>query len=216
MVSFHPYGPFANQEAQSRAAYYSITGYPSHIVDGGHQKALGPINEDMINYSGVRQVHRLEMTLSKSVTSSVLSFNGTVTNLENTTFNGFMLVFIVENQLFDSGITWNFVFRDYGLNKSLSLDGLSTTAFSGTWNTPVTVNASKTQVIAAAFDTSELDTVTGRPYAVQSVCDGCGQTVAVPEYENTWLYMLPTVLIVTASPILLHRRPSSHNHHRKS
>jgi len=179
-VSFHSGDPYSNTEAENRFDHYSITGIPCHVYDGGYRGATGYIDENMINASGVRQIHRLEMSLSKSIAGSTLSFSGTVANPESHSFNGFMLVFITENQLIDPtyGITWNFVFRAYGLNRTLSLAPSVSTAFSGTWSIQSNVIPSNIQVIAAVYDTDTRDPTYGWPYAVQSVCDICSRSGA--------------------------------------
>ena len=186
-------------------------GYPTHVYDGGYQKATGYINEYKINASGMRQIHMLEMSLSKSIDGSTLSFSGSVTNLESDSFSGFVLVFITENQLSENGITWNFVFRDYGLNKTLTLAGLATDDFNGTWIIPYGVNAGNIQVVAAVYNTDARDPIYGWPYAVQSVCDVCGHSVAIPEFPNTWVCLF-VVTLISITIVLLSRKqkPSAH------
>ena len=180
-------------------------GYPTHVYDGGYQKATGYINEYKINASGMRQIHMLEMSLSKSIDGSTLSFSGSVTNLESDSFSGFMLVFVTENQLVDPSyptITWNFVFRDYGLNKTLSLAGLATDNFNGIWSIPGDVNADNIQVVAAVYNTDTRDPIYGCPYAVQSVCDVCGHSVAIPEFPSIWVLLLVFTLICMTAVLL--------------
>jgi hypothetical protein len=175
-VSFHIGDGFANSKAQSRFAYYSIGGTPSNVYDGGYQSDYY-FNEGKLNSSGVRSVHRIAMYLSKSIEVSTLSFTGNVTNLESYSFNGFILVFVIENGLIDPNypqITWNFVFRDYGLNKTLSLAGFFTESFEGTWSIPNSANKTNIGVVAAVYDADSRDPTYGRPYAVQSTCDVCG------------------------------------------
>lgn len=114
VISFHLYGLFASEWAQDRKAYYSLTGFPSNIYDGGYNHTHYT-DEYQINASGMRPVHMLEMSLSESIEGSTLSFSGGITNLEFHSFSGFMPVFVTENQLVDPNyptITWNFVFRD--------------------------------------------------------------------------------------------------------
>jgi hypothetical protein len=176
-VSFHTGDAFSNPKSENRFAYYSVTGIPSNVYDGGYQSDYY-FNEGKLNSSGARSVHRIAMYLSKAVGGSTLWFKGSVTNLESGSFNGFVLVFIVENNLVDPnypGTTWNFVFRDYGLNKTLSLTGLSTESFKGSWTIPSGVNANNVQVVAAAYDANTRDPAHGWPYPVQSVCDDCNQ-----------------------------------------
>ena len=155
----------------------------------------------------------LEMSLSKSIEGSTLSFSGSVTNLESNSFSGFMLVFVTENQLVDAtyGITWNFVFRDYGLNKTLSLAGLATDTFSGTWSIPSGVNTDNIQVIAAVYDIDARDPTYERPYAVQSVCDVCGHSVAIPEFPSIWVLLLVFTLICMTT-VLISRKPKPSAH----
>lgn len=185
------------------SSYYNLSAGPSNVYDGHHRYTYF-IDENAINASGARQIHKLEMTLSKTIGGGVLSFAGSVKNLESHSFNGFVLVFIAENGLVDPSyptITWNSIFRDYGLNKTLSLAGSSTDTFQGNWSIPGNVNASNLQVVAAAYDADERDAVYGWPYAVQSVCDGCGHSVAVPEFLDAWTYLLlflPATMAVTS------------------
>jgi hypothetical protein len=176
-VSFHGSGPFANTKADNRAEYFGVSGRPRNFYDGGYQKSFS-LDEHYINASGMRQVHELDMHIFKTIGDSTLSFKGDVTNLESQSFNGFVLVYIVENGLVDPdypGITWNFVLRDYGLNQTLSLSGFSTSTFSGAWPIPADSNATNIQVIATAYDTDTEDLFYGWPYVAQSVCDGCSQ-----------------------------------------
>ena len=217
IVSFHTGDSFSNTEAEHRFDYYSITGIPCHVYDGSYQKATGYINEYKINASGERPIHMLEMSLSKSIDSSTLSFSGSVINLESHSFSGFVLVFITENQLEDPtyGITWSFVFRAYGLNKTISLAGLSTDAFSGTWSIPKDVNASNIQVIAAVYDIDARDPTYGWPYAVQSVCDICGHSVAIPEFPGIWAYLLVFTLTYMTVILLSCKQKSWHKFHEK-
>jgi hypothetical protein len=207
MISFHISGPFGSQGASDRWAYYSLSGAPSNVYDGHYRTTYG-IDENAINASGTRQIHRLEMTLSKTVENGVLSFGGSVKNLESYSFNGFVLVFIIENELVDPSyptITWNNVFRDYGLNKTLGLAESSTNTFQGTWSIPSNVNATNLQVVAAAYDADERDAAQGWPYAVQSVCDGCGHSVAVPGFLHTWAY-LPLFFTATTATLAILRK----------
>ena len=195
-------------QSETRRTYYSLSGFPSNVYDGGYRQSYY-IGETEINASGIRSIHKLEMYLSKSIAGSTLSFSGSVKNLETHVFNGYMLVFITENQLVDSrypAIQWNFIFRDYGLNKTLSLASLSTDTFSGTWNIPAGVNANNIQVIAAVYDTDTRHPTKGWPYAVQSVCNVCGHSVAVPEFPNPWLCLLSVMSIFTAVVILRRKR----------
>jgi len=156
----------------------------------------------------------LEMSLSKSIVGSTLSFSGSIKNLESHSFNGFMLVFITENQLTDPtyGVTWNFVFRDYGLNKTLSLAGLSTDTFSGSWSIPIGVNSANIQVVAAVYDTDTRNPTYGWPYAAQSVCDVCGHAVAVPEFPSILAYLLIATSISVI--VLLLTRKQTRNTHK--
>jgi hypothetical protein len=206
-VSFHYSGPFTNAKAQERWSFYSLTGAPSNVYDG-HYNYTYSINENAINSSGTRQIHMLEMSLSKSIEGSTLSFSGSVKNLESHSFSGFVLVFVAENQLVDPSyptITWNFVFRAYGLNKTLVLAGLSTDTFSNTWNIPSGVNATNIQVIAATYDSDERDLLNGWPYAVQSVCDVCGRSVAVPEFPDMWAWLF-VITSASMAIVLLARK----------
>jgi hypothetical protein len=202
-VSFHINGPFASAGASERFwTYYSLSAGPSNVYDG-HYRYTYYIDENAINSSGIRQIHMLELSLSKNVVGSSLSFEGSIRNLESHGFNGFMLVFITENNLVDPSYpatTWNSVFRDYGLNKTIILAGSSTDTFQGTWSIPGSVNADNLQVVAAAYDADERDAGSGWPYAVQSVCDGCGLSVAVSEFPIAWIYviMLATVTVVAS------------------
>ena len=210
IVSFHYSGPFTNAKAQQRWSFYSLSEAPSNVYDG-HYSYTNSIDENAINSSGTRQIRMLEMSLSKSIEGSTLSFNGSVRNLESHSFSGFMLVFVVENQLVDQSyptITWNFVFRDYGLNKTLSLTGLSTDTFSGAWNIPSGVNAANIQVIAAVYDVDTRDPTYGWPYAVQSVCDVCGHSVAVPEFPNMWVFLF-VITSASMAIVLLARKKRS-------
>jgi hypothetical protein len=207
IISFHMYGPFANQAASDRSTYYSISAAPSNVYDG-HYGLTNYIDENAINESGTRQVHRLDMTLSKTVEIGVLSLNGSVKNLESYSFNGFVLVFIVENGLVDPSyptITWNSVFRDYGLNKTLSLAGSSTDTFQGTWSIPSNVTTSNLQVVAAAYDADERDAAHGWPHAVQSVCDVCGTTTAVPEFIDIWTCLRLFLAATTATCVIFRK-----------
>jgi hypothetical protein len=173
IVSFHGDGPFANIDALNAAEYYDISAHPRNVYDGGYLES-GYIDEGDINASGTRQVPELEMHIFESTDNSTLSFEGDVTNLGSESFNGFVLVFIIENGLVDPeypAITWNFVFQAYGLNETLSLGGFSTSTFSGTWSIPTESNATNIHVVAAAFDTDTENSTYGWPYAVQSVCD---------------------------------------------
>ncbi len=186
VVSFHIGGDFGNNKAQARWDSYSLSGAPSNIYDGGH-KTTYYTDETKINASGTRLVHELEMYLSKSIEGSTLSVHGNITNSESHSFNGFMIVFITENQLVDSsyGATWNFVFRDYGLNKTLSLAGLSTDTIDCAWSIPAEVKGANIQVVAGVFDYNSKDPTHGWPYAVQSVCDVCGHSSAKPGFLPT-------------------------------
>jgi len=208
IVSFHIGDSFDHIDADKRMVYYSFFVLPSHVYDGRYQYSTSSINEDKINASGTRFIHRTEMNLSKSVNGATLSFNGNVKNLEDHSFNGFMLVFITENQLFEN-ITWNYVFRDYGLNKTLNLAGLSADTFSGTWSIPNGVNANNIQVIAAVYDIDTKDPTNKWPYCIQSVCDVCGHSVAVPEFPNVWVCLLAVMSIFTAVMILIPQRKVS-------
>jgi len=177
LVEFHISQDFGCIEAQERWDFYSLMGAPSSIYDGGYEETYYT-DESKINASGTRAIHMIEMYLSKSIEGSTLHFSGNVTNLESHTFNGFILVFVTENHLIDSqyGATWNFVFRDRALNKSLSLIGSSTDTFSGAWDIASNVRATSIQLVAAVFDYDSGDSVHSWPYAVQSVCDVCGHS----------------------------------------
>lgn len=184
---------------------------PSNVYDG-HNGYTYHIDENAVNASGTRQIHRLEMTLSKTVGGAVLSFEGSVKNLESHSFNGFVLVFIVENGLVDPSyptITWNSVFRDYGLNETLSLAGSSTDTFQGTWSIPSSVNANNLQVVAVAYDADERNSVHGWPYAVQSVCDVCGHSLAVPEFPSMLVCLFAVTSISMAMVLLTHKQTFS-------
>lgn len=177
VVSFHTGDPFSNTQSEARFSHYTITAIPSNVYDGGNQRDYS-FNEAKLNTSGVRSIHKLKMDLSKSVSGSTLWFKGKVSNLESAGFNGFVLVFIVENGLVDPNyptVTWNFVFRDYCLNKTLRLAGSSTDFSNGSWILPSGVIASNIQVVAAVYDADARDPVHGWPYTVQSVCDVCGR-----------------------------------------
>jgi len=207
-VSFHYSGPFSNVEAQQRWSFYSLSEAPSNVYDG-HYGFTGSINEDAINSSGTRQVHMLEISLSKSVDDATLSFSGSVRNLDTGSFNGFILVFITESGLVDPfwvGVSWNFVFRGYGLNKTISLASLATDTFSGSWSIPAGVESSHILVVAAVYDTSTVDTFTGCPFSVQSVCDVCEQSTAIPEYPTIWMALLSALEASTALIIVAKKR----------
>jgi len=177
IVCFHLYEDFSNVKSKERASHYAISGHPSNVYDGSYARTYS-IDANKIDSSGMRQVHAVGMTLAKSIEGSTLQFNGKVVNSESDSFSGFMLVFIVENGLVDSeyGITWNFVFRDYGLNKTLNLSGFSEDSFSGSWAIPENVKPESIQVIASVYDTSSREPANGWPYSVQSVCDVCGSS----------------------------------------
>jgi hypothetical protein len=177
IVCFHISEDFANAKTEVRKAFYSLMGFPSNVYDGGYAQTYF-IDESKIDDSGMRQVHAIGMSLSKSIQGSTLQFSGSVVNSESDSFNGFVLVFIVENGLVDSqyGITWNFVFRDYGLNKTLDLSGFSQDDFSGSWNIPSNVKPENIQVIASVYDTNSREPTHGWPYSVQSVCDVCAHS----------------------------------------
>jgi hypothetical protein len=182
---------------------------PCHVYDGGYQYGLGYISDVSINASGERNVHMLEMSLSKSIVGSTLSFSGSVTNLESQAFAGFMLVFITENHLIDPSdpeTIWNYVFRDYGLNKTLNLAGYSEDTFSGTWNIPSGVNSTNIHVVAATYNTNTKDAAHGWPYAVQSVCDICAQSVAVPELSDVLVCMLVIILAYSTTLLAIQRK----------
>lgn len=216
IVSFHRGDDYGNAESNERFSYYSAY-EPHHKYDGGYRQAAGNIGEDKINSSGVRPIHKLEIDLLKSIDDSTLSFQGSVTNLESNSFNGFMLVFITENNLFDPfyGMIWNFVFLDYGLNKTLSLDGKSTDPFNGAWAIPGGVNASNIQVIAAAYDINTRDPEDGWPYAVQSVCDVCLRSEAIPEFLSTTTFIAFLVIVSVIAVLLLRKRvPLKHGSYR--
>jgi hypothetical protein len=176
VVSFHTGDPFSNAESEARYAQYSVFAIPTNVYDGGYQSD-NFFNEAKLNTSGVRSVHNLGMSLSQAIDGSTLWFKGSVSNLESASFNGFVLVFIVENGLVDPAyptVTWNFVFRAYGLNKTLNMPPSSTESFNGSWIIPSWVNASNVETVAAAYDASTKDPTYGSPYAVQSVCNLCG------------------------------------------
>jgi hypothetical protein len=185
-----------------------LTGAPSNVYDGQYRHTYY-IDESDINATGARQVHKLQMSLTKAIEGSTLAFQGSIDNLETHTFHGFALVYITENHQIDAdyGQEWNFIFRAYGTNKTLSLEGSSTDTFSGTWNIPGDTNTGNIQVFAAAFDADERDTSNGWTHAVQSVCDVCGHAVAVPEFPTFWVCLIMTPAL--AATVLWARRRTS-------
>jgi hypothetical protein len=215
VISFHISGPFEASKANDRWSYYSLTGAPSNVYDGQYRQTYY-IDESDINTTGARQVHKLQMSLTKAIEGSTLTFQGSVSNLETHAFHGFVLVYITESHRIDPdyGVEWNFVFRAYGTNKSLSLEGSSTDTFSGTWNVPGDAKTGNIQVVAAAFDADDRDTSNGWTHAVQSVCDVCGLATAVPEFPTFWVCLIMTPVL--AATVLWARRRTSRARLRSS
>jgi hypothetical protein len=213
IVSYH-IQQWSTDEGNLVGSHYGVHTIPYHVIDGGYVTGKGRIGspsiQDGIESAGKRSVHRIGLALEKTVQGNLLSYVGSVQELDRKPFSGYVRVFILENGLMASGKEWNRVLRAFGVNQSLNLQPDGIVVFSGNWTIPSYVNLGNVSVAAGVFDSS----TTGPygSYAVQAVDDTYSGQVIPETLEPTQITAI-AVIVVTAATIILKKRSREASSH---
>jgi thiol-disulfide isomerase/thioredoxin len=166
-VAYHTLDEWATNASLQMIEKFRIASTPYHVFDGGFFEAGGEISKRWIDKAGTRPVHRIELTVKKTVSQSNLTYYGHVRELDNQPFAGHLRVFIVENKINAQNIEWNFVFRDFGLEQNISLSPNGYVRFSGSWKPKPEYKADNLMVVASAWGKDEV----GRLFSIQATND---------------------------------------------
>lgn len=179
-VEFHVSDEWNTRYGMEKAREYGTTLVPTHAYDAGYSIEAGTVNEEKIESTGKRPVHKVTLAIAKSVQGSTLSFKGSIKEEDGETFRGKIIIVAVENGLRSAGLTWNSVFRDCLFSHDVTVAASTYTFFSGMWEIPGGVIAGNVQLVMAAFDSA--DRSSGESFAAQSVSDMDSGAV-IPEFS---------------------------------
>ena len=204
VVAYHTADEWSNPASDKKIVHYQATGLPFHVYDGGYYRHKAGIYTTDMKSPAVRPVHKIGLAVRKTVNTTALEYQGSVQEMDNKPFAGYVQVYITENNLHSEGIEWNFVFRAFGIEQKLSMAPNSFTFFSGKWVIPSNVKAENVLVVAAVFDNSTAGYY--GPYAVQAVDDN-RSGAAIPEVQ-TPIEVATVALVITSLVIFGKRRLS--------
>ncbi|MGQ9542718.1 MAG: hypothetical protein ACUVTM_01325 [Candidatus Bathyarchaeia archaeon] len=192
-VVYHLQDVWSTVDSVKRATELGFNFVPSHAYDGGYSRVSGAIIEwGEVESIGSRAVHLVELAVTKSINGNVLNVQVMVTERNGYSFNGEVIVYIVENGMEAEGVSWDFVYRGTVLKQGIFLRPNSYASLSGNWSIPSNVNPENVEVVATVLDRS----TAGKygPYVIQSACDK-DSSAAIPEFQL--LLPIPTIAILT-------------------
>ena len=204
VVSYRTADEWSNPASDQRIVRYQAIGLPFHVFDGAYLRAKGEIYTTDMRSPAVRPVHKIGLAVRKTVNTSTLEYQGSVQEMDNKPFVGYVQVYITENKLHSEEVEWNFVFRAFGIEQQLNMAPNSFASFSGKWVIPSNVKAENILVVAAVFDNSTAGYY--GPYAVQAVDDNRSGEV-IPEVQ-TPIEVATVSLVITSLAIFGKRRLS--------
>ena len=201
VVVYHTADEWSNPASDQKTVHYQAIGLPFHVFDGAYLRAKGGIYTTDMRSPAVRPVHKIGLAVRKAVNTTAVEYQGSVQEMDNKSFVGYVQVYITENNLHSEGIEWNFVFRAFGIEQQLRMAPNSFTSFSGKWVIPSNVKAENVLVVAAVFDNSTVGYY--GPYAVQAVDDN-RSGVVIPEVQTP--IRVATVALVIMSLAIFGKR----------
>jgi hypothetical protein len=193
-VVYHLQDVWSTTDSVDRANQLDFHFVPSHAYDGGYSRISGSIiNTTEIESLTFRQVHLIELTVTKAINENLLTTQISVAERNGYSFSGDIVAYVVEDKIFYNGTQWNSIYRDHIFRQGIFLKPNSYQVLSGNWSIPENIKTENIEIIAVAFDKSS----TGKygPYAVQSACSKDSE-LAIPEFGNL-------LQIITASTILI-------------
>ena len=191
---YHLQDVWSTTDSVDRANQLDFHFVPSHAYDGGYYRTSGSIiNVSEIETLTYRQVHLIELTVTKAINGNLLTTQISVAERNGYSFSGDIAAYVVEDNIFRNGTQWYSIYRDQIFRKGIFLKPNSYQVLSGNWSIPYDSIPENIEIIAVAYD----KTSTGEygPYAVQSACSKDSE-LAIPEFGNL-------VQMITASTILI-------------
>jgi hypothetical protein len=194
-VVFHLQDSWSTTDAVNRATELGFNFVPSHALDGGYTRTSGAIVDTAeIQSVSLRNVHLIELTVTKTVEGNLLKTLVAVAERNGYPFNGEVVIYVVENDVYLGGSRWSSVYRGEAARESLLLKPNSYQILSGNWTIPIGISANNLEVIAVAFDKSTV----GKhgPYAVQSACSK-DSALAISEFDRQLPLIAASTLLVS-------------------
>ncbi|WP_455369375.1 hypothetical protein [[Eubacterium] cellulosolvens] len=168
---------------------------PSHAYDGGYFRTSGSIiNVSEIESLTFRQVHLIELTVTKAINGTLLTTQISVAERNGYSFSGDIAAYVVEDKIFHNGTQWNSIYRDQIFRQGIFLKPNSYQVLSGNWSIPENSIPENIEIIAVAFD----KTSTGK-YGLQAVQSACSKDseLAIPEFGNLLPIILASTILIT-------------------
>ena len=161
------YDPLTVDDGIEVASYYSVTGIPTYVVDGGYAIQVGASNPDSayeklcsdINSAGKRSVPKIHMLVSSAIRGRTLKATVKIYNPGSKEFSGLLTVYVVEDNVTayssvtGQDETFRFVLRKVLAFNSFTMiqpDSISSEYFQ--WGIPSSYNSKNIIVVAAIRD----------------------------------------------------------------
>ena len=97
VVAYHTADEWSNPASDKMVLHYQATGTPFHVFDGAYLRAKGGIYTTDMRSPAVRPVHKIGLAVRKTVNTTTLEYQGSVQEMDNKSFVGYVQVYITEN-----------------------------------------------------------------------------------------------------------------------
>ena len=194
-IVYHLQDVWSTTDSVDRANQLDFHFVPSHAYDGGYSRTSGSIiNISEIETLTFRQVHLIELTVTKAINGNFLTTQISVAERNGYSFSGDVAAYVVEDKIFRNGTQWNSIYRDQIFRQGIFLKPNSYQVLSGNWSIPEDSIPENIEIIAVAYD----KTSTGEygPYAVQSACSKDSE-LAIPEFSNLLSLIAASTILIT-------------------